>query len=422
MVFVVSALESIAASKDARQTKRKPLLDSTQRALSAIRNAQGDAAQLDPEILFQPLNLATDVPTVSVVVTALDCIGKLISYSYFSVPKPVEGQEHQPPKAPLIERAIDTICDCFQGEATAPEVQMQIIKSLLAAILNDKIVVHGAGLLKSVRQTYNIFLLSKHSASQQIAQGSLTQMVGTVFERVKVRLAGKAARYGSSRNSLGHENATNGSDTPGGLDGSETPRPEDLDTPVDGEGDTATMTLQDFEKKKSFDDTRISDTTTTVTRARRATLIKQASRTASGAELPTITVQGEGNEAYTEDEEEDEIYIKDAFLVFRAMCKLSTKTVRRRVPDRRPRPVGGCARRRRDGADDLGAGLPRQRAAALRLRRPRGRRDPPPGRAAAAAPLAGRRGDAGRHGRRHGGVPRPDRPTRHVGRRRAARR
>ena len=329
MVFVVSALESIAASKDARQTKRKPLLDSTQRALSAIRNAQGDAAQLDPEILFQPLNLATDVPTVSVVVTALDCIGKLISYSYFSVPKPVEGQEHQPPKAPLIERAIDTICDCFQGEATAPEVQMQIIKSLLAAILNDKIVVHGAGLLKSVRQTYNIFLLSKHSASQQIAQGSLTQMVGTVFERVKVRLAGKAARYGSSRNSLGHENATNGSDTPGGLDGSETPRPEDLDTPVDGEGDTATMTLQDFEKKKSFDDTRISDTTTTVTRARRATLIKQASRTASGAELPTITVQGEGNEAYTEDEEEDEVYMKDAFLVFRAMCKLSTKTVRR---------------------------------------------------------------------------------------------
>ena len=156
MVFVVSALESIAASKDAR--KRKPLLDSTQRALSAIRNAQGDAAQLDPEILFQPLNLATEASTVSVVVTALDCIGKLISYSYFSVPAPVEGQENQPPKAPLIERAIDTICDCFQGEATPPEVQMQIIKSLLAAILNDKIVVHGAGLLKSVRQTYNIFL------------------------------------------------------------------------------------------------------------------------------------------------------------------------------------------------------------------------------------------------------------------------
>lgn len=327
MVFVVSALESIAASKDAR--KRKPLLDSAQRALSAIRNAQGDAAQLNPELLFDPLNLATEAATVSVVVTALDCIGKLISYSYFSVPAPVEGQEDQPPKQPLIERAIDTICDCFQGEATPPEVQMQIIKSLLAAILNDKIVVHGAGLLKSVRQTYNIFLLSRHSANQQIAQGALTQMVGTVFERVKVRLAGKAARYGSSRTSLGQENPANGLDTPGGLNGLDTPVADELDPNADGEGETTTMTLQDFERKKSFDDTRISDTTTTVTRARRATLMKQASRTASGAELPTITVQGEGNEAYSDDEEEDEIYIKDAFLVFRAMCKLSTKAVRR---------------------------------------------------------------------------------------------
>jgi brefeldin A-inhibited guanine nucleotide-exchange protein len=326
MVFVVSALESIAASKDAR--KRKPLMDSTQRALSVIRNAQGDAAQLDPEILFQPLNLATDAATVSVVVTALDCIGKLISYSYFSVPASVEGQEHQPPKAPLIERAIDTICDCFQGEATPPEVQMQIIKSLLAAILNDKIVVHGAGLLKSVRQTYNIFLLSRHSASQQIAQGSLTQMVGTVFERVKARLASKAVRYGSSRTSLGQDSLANGTDTPGGLDGLETPRVDEPETPMDADTNK-TMTLQDFEKKKSFDDTRITDTTTTVTRARRATLMKQANRTASGAELPTITVQSEGHEANIEDEEEDEIYIKDAFLVFRAMCKLSTKTVRR---------------------------------------------------------------------------------------------
>ena len=162
MVFVVSALESIAASKDAR--KKKPLLDSTQRALSAIRSAQGDASQINPEIMFEPLNLATEASTVSVVTTALDCIGKLISYSYFSSPpsdSPNQVPEHQ--KVPLIERAIDTICDCFQGEATPAEVQMQIIKSLLAAILNDKIVVHGAGLLKSVRQTYNIFLLSKSS-------------------------------------------------------------------------------------------------------------------------------------------------------------------------------------------------------------------------------------------------------------------
>ena len=198
LVFVVTALETIAASKDAR--KNKKLGDSTNAALSAIKN-EGDPARINPEVLFEPLQLASEAPNVPVSITALDCIGKLISYSYFSVPaEPRADNSEEVP--PLIERAIDTICDCFQGEATAPEVQLQIVKSLLAAILNDKIVVHGAGLLKAVRLTYNIFLLSKSSANQQVAQGALTQMVGTVFERVKTRLAIKEARLNLSRSSL----------------------------------------------------------------------------------------------------------------------------------------------------------------------------------------------------------------------------
>jgi len=331
MVFVVTALEYIAASKDAR--KRKALQDSAQRALSAIRSAQGDTSQISPEIMFEPLNLATEVSTVSVVTTALDCIGKLISYSYFSAPPlatyAADGKALRPP---LIERAIDTICDCFQGEATPAEVQMQIIKSLLAAILNDKIVVHGAGLLKSVRQTYNIFLLSKSSANQQIAQGTLTQMVNTVFERVKARLASKAARAHSSKSSLANgpvsEDKANGTDTP--TAGIETPvaSDHDPDTPAEKDG-RPKMTLATFETRKSFDDAKISDSApTTISRAKRDHHGKQQSRSASGHDVPSITVQGEGSEVLSDDDEEDEIYIKDAFLVFRAMCKLGTKALR----------------------------------------------------------------------------------------------
>ncbi|KAK5113686.1 hypothetical protein LTR62_003313 [Meristemomyces frigidus] len=322
MVFVVIALESIAASKDAR--KRKALQDSTQRALSAIHNASGDASQIDPEIMFEPLNLATDASTVSVVTTALDCIGKLISYSYFSSPhQPPPGQ---PQRAPLIDRAIDTICDCFQGEATPTEVQMQIIKSLLAAILNDKIVVHGAGLLKSVRQTYNIFLLSKSSANQQIAQGTLTQMVNTVFDRVKVRLASKVRRVDSSKNSLATVNdspeavhTSDGVDSPSNVPGDETPKFAEPETPADAQ--QPKMTLAAFETQKSFDDATITDSApTTVSRARREPQGKHAS-------IPSIMVHTDG-EAPSEEDEEDEIYAKDAYLVFRAMCKLSTKGLR----------------------------------------------------------------------------------------------
>src|SRR6478735_2178849 len=212
--FVVSSLEAIASSKDAQRNKQ--LEETTTKALDAIKEQD----QLpDPEIVFAPLQLASRSTNVQLTTTALDCIGKLISYSYFSVPSnPSEGtEEGAEPVPPLIERAIDTICNCFQGETTAVEIQLQIVKSLLAAVLNDKIVVHGAGLLKAVRQVYNVFLLSRSTANQQVAQGTLTQMVGTVFERVKTRLHMKEARLNLEHLKHGASNATfDQADTPNG--------------------------------------------------------------------------------------------------------------------------------------------------------------------------------------------------------------
>jgi brefeldin A-inhibited guanine nucleotide-exchange protein len=328
LVFVITALETIATSKDAKRNKK--LHDALATALSAIKT-EGDPARINPEILFEPLQLASEAPTVAVSIAALDCIGKLISYSYFSVPSEPRGDSELPP---LIERAIDTICDCFQGEATPPEVQLQIVKSLLAAILNDKIVVHGAGLLKAVRLTYNIFLLSKSSANQQVAQGALTQMVGTVFERVKSRLAIKEARDNLSRVSLndkdesentteeldGSPEAAVSSDTNGNNhedDQDDLEAAEPSDKPVDVHTGPK-ITLQSFENNMSFNDDRIHDNAPTlVTRIKG----KPGSRQASGQGASPNPQESEGSE----EEEEDEIFVKDAYLVFRAMCRLSTK-------------------------------------------------------------------------------------------------
>ncbi|KAJ4364506.1 guanine nucleotide exchange protein for ADP-robosylation factor [Neocucurbitaria cava] len=331
LVFVVAALETVAASKDAR--KNKKLGDSTNTALAAIKK-EGDPARINPEILFEPLQLASEAPNVPVSITALDCIGKLISYSYFSVPSEPQADNSEAP--PLIERAIDTICDCFQGEATHPDVQLQIVKSLLAAILNDKIVVHGAGLLKAVRLTYNIFLLSKSSANQQVAQGALTQMVGTVFERVKARLAIKEARMNLSRVSLNEKDQSEESvreeldGSTQGVDGSEANGEDEVEDERDTEpaepSDKAVdqhigpkITLQSFENNMSFNDDRIHDNAPTlVTRIKG----KAGSRQVSGQD--TSPAAHIGHE-HTEEEEEDEIFVKDAYLVFRAMCRLSTK-------------------------------------------------------------------------------------------------
>ncbi|KAE8145565.1 hypothetical protein BDV25DRAFT_68579 [Aspergillus avenaceus] len=318
-VFIVTALDTIGASREARRNKE--LEDAVKGALANVKGADGQP--INPEVIFRPLYIATKTLSIPLQVTALDCIGKLITYSYFAFPSAPEGKdsENDPTqeRPPLIERAIDAICDCFENEATPIEIQQQIIKSLLAAVLNDKIVVHGAGLLKAVRQIYNIFIYSKSSQNQQIAQGSLTQMVNTVFDRVRVRLELKEMRVRDGDKGQG------GSDTVT-LDTADTPQTNEddqvsdvasatiPDQPVIKEP-TEKLTLQSFESSK--DVTSVNDNApTTVTRAK--------ARQTPARSLSNVSGE-EGEDGDSLEDDEDEVYVKDSFLVLRALCKLSHK-------------------------------------------------------------------------------------------------
>ena len=322
-VFVTTALETIGASREAR--KSKEFTDAVQAALA---NIKGPDKSVDPEMIFRPLQLATRTFSISLQVTALDCIGKLISYSYFAFPTSqksnIDESVQSSAQTSLIERAIETICDCFENEATPLEVQQQIVKSLLAAVLNDKIVVHGAGLLKAVRQIYNIFIYSKSSQNQQIAQGSLTQMVATVFDRVHIRLDLKAARLQEHSGSRSEEE----------LVGNDSILEQAEMNGVGGEGEASIghtaegqekLTLQSFENNKGLDDTLVTDNAPTmVTRARLRT--KQP-RSGSGPVARLSMQEDREDGGGSSDDDEDEIYIKDAFLVFRSLCKLSQKVL-----------------------------------------------------------------------------------------------
>lgn len=335
--FVASSLDAIAASKEAQ--KNKQLGEQAKAALDAIKASHPELPE--PEVIFAPLQLATKSPSAELNTTALDCIGKLISYSYFTAVDAEPAEDGDSSKAPLIERAIDTICDCFQGETTPVEVQLQIVKSLLAAVLNDKIVVHGAGLLKAVRQIYNVFLLSRNTANQQIAQGTLTQMVGTVFERVKNRLLMREARMNLSKERQSTSNITldvpgsaqdkdeeGGEETEG--DTEEAPPTDDAEGNAEGSDDAngeegeqgeAKLTLKDLENRKSFDDTHMGDGPTMVTQLKRVR--RKAARSISEYSVAESSMD-DSPEAL---EAEDEVYIRDAYLVFRAFCNLATKVL-----------------------------------------------------------------------------------------------
>ncbi|KAK3389456.1 hypothetical protein B0H63DRAFT_518684 [Podospora didyma] len=318
--FVVSSLDIIASHAG----RNKQLADLVEKALAAID--KNDHQLPDPEVVFAPLQLATKSGSILLATTALDCIGKLISYSSFSTPSDRASSQDGTELPPLIERAIDTICDCFQGETTPVEIQLQIVKSLLAAVLNDKIVVHGAGLLKAVRQVYNVFLLSRNTINQQVAQGTLTQMVGTVFERVKTRLHMKEARahlgkLKPSRSSLAIDRAGDQGSQVGNGENEEANEGVSDATPLETPNeDGPKLTLKDLEHRKSFDDSNMGDGPTMVTQ------IKPMKRTARSVSEQSLADSAQDETAESLDAE-DEVYVRDAYLVFRSFCNLSTKVL-----------------------------------------------------------------------------------------------
>lgn len=71
---------------------------------------------------------------------------------------------------------------------------LAITQALQAALTNADPVfsLHGAILLKAIRTTYNIFLLSKSNDVQIIAQGTVLQMVQNVLGRIPIKKSDSA--------------------------------------------------------------------------------------------------------------------------------------------------------------------------------------------------------------------------------------
>ncbi|KAI9879884.1 MAG: guanine nucleotide exchange protein for ADP-robosylation factor, partial [Watsoniomyces obsoletus] len=147
-------------------------------------------------------------------------------------------------------------------------------------------------------------------------------MIATVFDRVRVRLEAQEARSASlkSEETLPTDfSIINGANSQVNTPDTETP--PTLSSSQDGKGQEK-LTLQSFENNKNLDDSLADSAPTTVTRARE----RKAMRAGSGS-VSRNSLQEDREEGELSIEDEDEIYIKDAFLVFRSLCKLSQKVL-----------------------------------------------------------------------------------------------
>ncbi|KAI5480603.1 sec7 guanine nucleotide exchange factor [Pseudohyphozyma bogoriensis] len=375
-ILVVTALETIAASKEAK--KSKPLKDAVDKALEALKHplpsmSATSGGTVDPHVIFAPLRLACETKSLPLMITALDCIGKLVSYDFFVDRQPhvvaevtedgdvLPGAEGQP--MALADLVTTTVCDCFSPSPTSTSntnaapvpggattqhdtLLLRLLSSLLSLILSSTLSVHQSSLLKSVRTVYNVFLMGSPGTVQTVAQATLGQIVGGVFGRISL---GEAALSNGLHSSA---NGSRSGSQAGSVNASASASRTDLSTvaeddpvPMNGDGDAGETEKEETKAEADIDAERTPKLGGSAELPEVEVLPppdgEPAPPAATVAPIPASAISAESTEDVTIGGSRasfegtttasghlispNDLFIKDAFLVFRALCKLSMK-------------------------------------------------------------------------------------------------
>ncbi|XP_062834988.1 brefeldin A-inhibited guanine nucleotide-exchange protein 2 isoform X4 [Anolis carolinensis] len=341
-VFVSRALEKILSEKEAKRPPHGPLRRACQVALDEIKaelekQSQGNETTPKPNFIeadkyFLPFELACQSKSPRIVSTSLDCLQKLIAYGHITGNAPDSGA----PGKRLIDRIVETICNCFQGPQTDEGVQLQIIKALLTAVTSPYIEIHEGTILQTVRTCYNIYLASKNLINQTTAKATLTQMLNVIFTRMEnqaIQEARELEKSNQQRCQSPMIHTVSGSPKIGRLRYSQqdskpsTPVKTDL-TNVSLEEEIKRQALPESSRILSELGAAIPASPGGFSENSQANGIPDDSQSVSSTDNLETDVPGPQAAAKF-----SHILQKDAFLVFRSLCKLSMKPLGDGPPD-----------------------------------------------------------------------------------------
>ncbi|XP_074538348.1 brefeldin A-inhibited guanine nucleotide-exchange protein 2 isoform X2 [Halichoeres trimaculatus] len=238
-MFLSRALEKILSDKEVKRSQHNQLRKACQVALDEIKaelEKQKDGTVVAPRVNYieadkyvLPFELACQSKSPRIVSTSLDCLQKLIAYGHITGNAP----DSRTPGKRLIDRLVETICNCFQGPQTDEGVQLQIIKALLTAVTSPHIEIHEGTVLLTVRTCYNIYLASRNLINQTTAKATLTQMLNVIFTRMENQAALEAQEQEKDRLRLPQQNPSPvpGSRRSGSPRSERTPTPELQNSP-----------------------------------------------------------------------------------------------------------------------------------------------------------------------------------------------
>lgn len=136
----------------------------------------------ESESILAPLINAAGSGVLKIADPAVDAIQKLIAHGYLrGEADPDSGAAA--PEAKLLSSLIESVCKCHDFGDDAME--LLVLKTLLSAVTSISLRIHGDSLLLIVRTCYDIYLVSKNVVNQTTAKASLIQMLVIVFRRME---------------------------------------------------------------------------------------------------------------------------------------------------------------------------------------------------------------------------------------------
>lgn len=389
-MFLTRALEKILSDKEIKKAHHSQLKKACEVALDELKkesNAKSEdqsssalptpkqAGFVEADKYFLPFELACQSKCFRIVNVALDCLQKLIAYGHLTG----NSADSTTPGKRLIDRIVETICGCFHGPQTDEGVQLQIIKALLTVVTSNTVEIHEGTVLQTVRTCYNIYLASKNLVNQTTAKATLTQMLNVIFSRMEMQAAQEQKQRDRSSSKLSQK-----SDTPevvqeinGDISSDKVDQPErqtvengDIkETVEEKEETTETIVagviedlidqiciepLPEIPNKSMDGDESISNTPASSVpcsqvdsasvgdgdiSSQQGDTNSQTSHSRSGSvyALNKLDDESEGIENSESPEMPQGVFShilqKDAFLVFRSLCKLSMKPLADGPPD-----------------------------------------------------------------------------------------
>lgn len=257
-----------------------------------------------------PVLKAGDIPLVAIVVLLqltnnnlnlkvliVDAISKI--YTFENVKSDFNVINYKPEGTEVVYKkysdlCIDVMSNMFKDE-TDDNIELQIVKTIVNIILNENVEVHTGKLLEGIRLIYNIFILTVNENIKLIAEATLTQIIDYFFQEARLQEeakpkdglgSGAPPSLRESLTSLQHTFGTTDVESAGSR------------SSVDSESVPPPVALNNLESLNNLDDQK-----------------------------------------FTEDSNDSNLFIKDCFLIFRAMSKLSTKPIDEKFLDSRSTAV-----------------------------------------------------------------------------------